>query len=107
MSIARTQELVPRRRMLQFAYQTLTSYGARVPHTTIRTCAWLRPCGWKVTNHSPYNPDLAPSGFQLIGKDTEGRSRGPIVTLSWILPGRAKENHEMPVKIEAQHKISF
>jgi hypothetical protein len=57
--------------------------------------------------HSPYSPNLVPSGFHLIGKDTERRSRGPIVTLSWSLPGRAKENHEMPGKIEAQHKISI
>jgi hypothetical protein len=77
-----------------------------VPHTTIRTCAWLRPCEWKVLNHSPYSSDLVPSGFHLVGKDTEVRSRGPIVTLSWSLSGRDKENDEMLGKIEAQHKIS-
>lgn len=105
MSVARTQELVPHRRMVQFAYQTPTSYGAHGSHSTIQTCAWLRPCGWKVTNHSPYSPDLVPSGLHIIGKDRAGRSRGPIVTLSWSLPGSAKENNEMPGKIEAQHKI--
>jgi len=105
-SVASTQELVPLRRMLQFAYQARTSLGAHGPHAIIRTCAWLRPCGWKIVNHPPYSPDLMPWVFHLIGKDTEGRSRGPIVTLSWSLPGKAKENDEMPGKIEAQHKIS-
>jgi len=57
--------------------------------------------------HSPYSPDLVPIGFHLIGNDTEEGSHWPIVTLSWSLPGRAKENHEIPGKIEAQHKISI
>jgi hypothetical protein len=90
MSVARTQELVPRRRILQFTYKTRTSQETHGLHTTIRTCAWLRLCGWKVMNHSPHSPDLVPCGFHLIGKDTERRSRGPIVTLSWSLPGSAK-----------------
>jgi hypothetical protein len=46
-------------------------------------------------NHSPYSPYLVPNGFHLLGNDTEGRNRGPIVTLSWSLPGRTKENHEI------------
>ena len=30
-----------------------------------RTCDLLRHCGWEVTDHPPYGPDLAPSNFHL------------------------------------------
>jgi len=35
-----------------------------------------------------------PSAIHLIGKNTEGKSRGPLVTLSWSLPGRAWQDRD-------------
>jgi hypothetical protein len=37
------------------------------PHTANLTKETLATAGWKITNHSPYSPDLAPSDFHLFG----------------------------------------
>jgi hypothetical protein len=37
------------------------------PHTAAHTLESLRKLKWKVTEHLPHSPDLAPSDFNLFG----------------------------------------
>ena len=53
------------------AQTSTTSKGAgghRRPHVSRQTTALLDKFGWKLLDHAPYSPDLAPSDFHLFPK---------------------------------------
>jgi len=50
----------------------LFQYDNARPHTSLKTVEHIVNLGWTVVPHSPYSPDLAPSGFHLFGPMKDG-----------------------------------
>jgi hypothetical protein len=53
------------------------------PHTAARTNALMNLFNWEIFDHSPYSPDLLPSGYHLFTK------------MVWLATGRFHTNEEL------------